>query len=145
MGGICYKFQISGEVTVISQTIWVLCVLTLNLRGGQCISPLRKRPNFSYGYSDCMCLPKIRELTFLKGGVLFDNMICIKECQNSNISAFFSHLRANLMQSMRSNFHKMISYVRSDVIENSKDETNTQASNHKCIFQYDIDIAEYCP
>ncbi|GFY99616.1 RNA-binding CRS1 / YhbY (CRM) domain-containing protein [Actinidia rufa] len=35
MGGICYKFQNSGEVTVISQTSGVLCILTRNLRGGR--------------------------------------------------------------------------------------------------------------
>ena len=36
MGEICYKFQISGEVTVNFQTSRVFCVLTLNFRGGQC-------------------------------------------------------------------------------------------------------------
>ena len=34
--GICYKFQTSRDVIVISQISEVLCELTQNLKGGQC-------------------------------------------------------------------------------------------------------------
>ena len=39
---ICYKFQTSEEVIVISKTSRVLCVLKKNLRGGHCISPKKE-------------------------------------------------------------------------------------------------------
>ena len=39
MRRICYKFQTSKEIIVISQMLGVFYVLTRNLRGGQCISP----------------------------------------------------------------------------------------------------------
>ena len=39
LGKICYKFQISWDFILISQTSKVLCILKTNLKRGYCISP----------------------------------------------------------------------------------------------------------